>query len=170
MTATDGGRVLVAGIGNIFLGDDGFGVEVANRIDPATLPEGVDVADYGIRGIHLAYELLDARHDTLILVDAIPLGDDPPGTLAVLDVDPGELDDEGGPMDAHSMSPLVVLTALASLGGHVDKVLVVGCQPASVHEGMGLSDPVAAALDEAARLATEVAAEQAARSGKAAVG
>ena len=85
------GRVLVAGIGNVFLGDDGFGVEVVRRLDPDRLPADVDVADYGIRGVHLAYDLLDGRHDVLVLVDALPLGE-PPGTLAVLEVD---VDDPG---------------------------------------------------------------------------
>ena len=80
------GRVLVAGIGNVFLGDDGFGVEVVQRIDPTSLPAGVDVADYGIRGVHLAYDLLDGRYGTVVMVDAVPL-DEPPGTLAVLEVD-----------------------------------------------------------------------------------
>jgi hydrogenase maturation protease len=153
------GRALIAGIGNIFLGDDGFGVEVAARIDRANLPEAVDVADFGIRGIHLAYELLDGRYDTLILVDAIPLGDDSPGTIALLDVDPDEIAGGEGPLDAHTMSPHVVLAALASLGGHIDRVLVVGCQPADVDERMGLSEPVAAAVDEAARKAVELARE-----------
>jgi hydrogenase maturation protease len=158
---TEAGRVLVAGIGNVFLGDDGFGVEVAGRIAPGDLPDGVDVADFGIRGIHLAYELLDGRHHTLVLVDAIPLGKDAPGTLAVLEVEPDDVADEGGPLDAHSMSPHVVLAALASLGGRIERVLVVGCQPADVSERMGLSEPVAAAVDEAARLALDVASEQA---------
>jgi hydrogenase maturation protease len=159
----DRGRVLIAGIGNVFLGDDGFGVEVVGRIDPAQLPDGVDAADVGIRGIHLAYELLDGRYDTLILVDAIPLGDDPPGTIAVLEVDPDEVVGEGGPLDAHSMSPHVVLAALASLGGHIDRVLVVGCQPASVGEQMQLSEPVAAAVDEGVRLALRTARDEVAR-------
>ncbi|TNY37990.1 hydrogenase maturation protease [Thermomonospora catenispora] len=147
-------RVLVAGIGNVFLGDDAFGVEVVRRIDPATLPPGAEVADYGIRGVHLAYELLDRRHETLILVDAMPL-DGPPGTLAVLEADPSG---ETGPpsLDGHGMHPQAVLHLLRTLGGAVDRVLIVGCRPADVTERMGLSEPVAAAVDEAVGLVTEL--------------
>jgi hydrogenase maturation protease len=150
------GRVLVAGIGNVFLGDDGFGVEVVRRLDPATLPAGVDVADYGIRGVHLAYDLLDGRHRTVVIVDAVPL-DDPPGTLAVLQVDPTG---GGAPVDAHGMHPAAVLALLHDLGGSVDRVLVVGCAPADVAERMGLSEPVAAAVDAAVRLVGEVVAAE----------
>jgi hydrogenase maturation protease len=145
-------RILVAGIGNVFLGDDAFGVEVVRRLDPSTLPTGVDVVDYGIRGVHLAYDLLDGRHHTVVLVDAVPL-DDPPGTLAVLDVDPTG---GGMPVDAHGMHPAAVLALLHDLGGTVDRVLVVGCAPAVVEERMGLSEPVEAAVDEAVRLVAEV--------------
>jgi hydrogenase maturation protease len=162
------GRVLVAGIGNVFLGDDGFGVEVVRRLDPTGLPDGVDVADYGIRGVHLAYDLLDDRYATLILVDALPTGE-PPGTLAVVEADPeanrpadGALAIDTGPIDvmpidAHSMSPDVVLSALRSLGGRPPRVLVVGCQPAVLDPGMQLSAPVAAAVDEAARIVLRLA-------------
>ncbi|GLZ12928.1 hypothetical protein Acsp04_31630 [Actinomadura sp. NBRC 104425] len=185
-------RVLVAGIGNVFLGDDGFGVEVVRRLDAADLPPAVDVADYGIRGLHLAYELLDGRHDTLIMVDAVPL-DGPPGTLAVLDVgdtasdtghntghdtgrDTGRDTGDGAAgtggaaadtcapvVDGHGMDPLTVLRLLHRLGGAVDRALVVGCRPESVDERMGLSPPVAAAVPEAVRLVTEVARAEAAR-------
>ncbi|SBT43040.1 hydrogenase maturation protease [Micromonospora narathiwatensis] len=164
------GRVLVAGIGNIFLGDDAFGVEVVGRLREAVLPPGVDVSDYGIRGMHLAYDLLDGRHDVLVLVDALPL-DEPPGTLAVLQVD---LDDPGWTLrpadaleapaaDGHGMDPESVLRLLRSLGGSVGRVLVVGCQPAVLDERMGLSTPVAAAVDEAVRTVIGIVREQAAR-------
>ncbi|WP_051300777.1 hydrogenase maturation protease [Actinomadura rifamycini] len=165
-------RVLVAGIGNIFLGDDGFGVEVVRRLDAPGLPENVDVADYGIRGVHLAYELLDGRHDTLIMVDAVPLDGARPGELAVLDAtgagaDPDGADDDGPfgvpPVDGHGMHPLAVLRLLHRLGGRVERVLVVGCRPADVGERMGLSAPVTAALDEAVRLVGRLAREEAAR-------
>lgn len=86
MTRQHTGRVLIAGIGNVFLGDDGFGVEVVRRLRRVALPDRVDLSDYGIRGLHLAYDLLDGRHPTLVMVDAVPL-DQPPGTLAVLEVD-----------------------------------------------------------------------------------
>lgn len=155
---TAGARVLVAGIGNVFLGDDGFGVEVVNRMAASRLPAGVDVADYGIRGVHLAYDLLDGQVDTLVLVDAVPM-DEPPGTLALLeaDVDRGA---DAVQVEAHSMSPDVVIAALRGLGGTVPRVLVVGCQPAVIDAQMGLSEPVAAAVDEAVRLVLEVVGAQ----------
>jgi hydrogenase maturation protease len=160
------GRVLVAGIGNIFLGDDGFGVEVVGRIDEATLPASVDVADYGIRGIHLAYELLDGRYDTLIMVDAAPV-DGPPGTLAVIEVDPIGTDFPGdsptpAAIDGHGMHPQAVLELLRGIGGAVDRVLVVGCRPAVVDEREGLSDPVRGVVDDAVSLVTALAREEAA--------
>jgi hydrogenase maturation protease len=147
-------RVLVAGIGNIFLGDDGFGVEVANRLVAQPLPSGVRVEDFGIRGVHLAYELLDGW-DALVLVDAVPLGE-PPGTLAVIEPEPGvPIGRAGGGapvLDAHSMSPEVVLATLEHLGGSVGQVYVVGCQPANLAEGFGLSRTVAGAVDAAVEL------------------
>ncbi len=159
-------KVLAAGIGNIFLGDDGFGVEVANRLAGVEVPEGVLVADYGIRGVHLAYELLDG-YDALVLIDAVPMGE-PPGTLAVIEPErepagaagDGEAGDEPEPaMDAHSMNPTVVLGMLGALGGQVDRVLVVGCQPSVIEEGIGLSAPVAAAVDRAVEVVLEALAE-----------
>jgi hydrogenase maturation protease len=144
-------RVLVAGIGNIFLGDDGFGVEVVSRLTARPVPDGVRIADFGIRGVHLAYELLDG-YDVLVLVDAMPMGQ-APGTVAIIEPDllAGDDGDDGpGPaMDAHSMSPAVVLATLASLGGEVGRVLVVGCEPSVIEEGIGLSAPVSAAVDSA---------------------
>lgn len=159
------GRVMVAGIGNVFLGDDGFGVEVVNRMDRAMLPPDVDVTDVGIRGVHLAYELLDGRHRTLILVDALPL-DEPPGTLAVLEVPEAAEDDEPVTVDAHGMTPQAVLSALHNLGGRVDRVLVVGCQPASLTQGMSLSEPVGAAVEEAVRIVTSLAIEESVGTGR----
>jgi len=154
-------RVLVAGIGNVFLADDGFGVEVVRRLEAEALPAEVDVADFGIRGVHLAYELLDGRYDTVILVDAVPLGA-APGTLAVLDATVRAAGAGLGSVDAHSMSPDVVLAALHQLGGRIDRVLVVGCQPADLGERLGLSAPVDAAVDEAARLTADLARREAA--------
>jgi hydrogenase maturation protease len=149
-------RVLVAGIGNVFLGDDGFGVEVVRRLAAEQLPDGIDVVDYGIRGVHLAYDLLDGRYATLVLVDALPL-DEPPGTLAVLEVPPGA--SGAATVDGHAMNPAVVLAALRGLGGEPPRVLVVGCRPAVLDEGMQLSAPVAAAVEEAAHLVARVARE-----------
>jgi hydrogenase maturation protease len=165
-----GARVLVAGIGNVFLGDDGFGVEVVRRTVSAALPPDVQVADYGIRGVHLAYELLDRRHDTLIMVDAMPV-DGPPGTHADIEVDLADVDeaaaglDPSGPpaVDGHGMDPLAVLRLLRRLGGGVGRVLVVGCRPADIGERIGLSPPVGAAVDEAVRLVAGLAREEAAR-------
>ncbi|WP_127132330.1 hydrogenase maturation protease [Georgenia sp. SYP-B2076] len=152
--------VLVAGIGNVFLGDDGFGVEVVRRLQGAAVPDGVDVADYGIRGIHLAFELLEGRYSTLVLVDAVPLGR-APGTVAVLDAS-RRAGDAPGTVDAHAMSPDVVLGALRGLGGTIDRVLVVGCQPQVLEEVLGLSEPVRAAVEEAVPLVVELARTEAA--------
>jgi hydrogenase maturation protease len=163
-------RVLVAGIGNIFLGDDAFGVEVIRHLRSVALPSEVDVSDYGIRGMHLAYDLLDGRHDVVVMVDALPLGE-APGTLALLEVD---LADPGWtlrpadaldapPADAHGMDPESVLRLLHSLGGSLERALVVGCQPAFIDERMGLSPPVAGVLDEAVRMVTGVVLDEAAR-------
>jgi hydrogenase maturation protease len=101
-------RVLVAGIGNLFLGDDGFGPEVARLLVRSSLPEGVRVVDYGIRGLHLAYDLLDG-YDALVIVDALP-GDGTPGELRVLEV--GEGDVGAGAFDPHGMEPVHVLASL----------------------------------------------------------
>jgi hydrogenase maturation protease len=169
VTASTGaaGRTLVAGIGNVFLSDDAFGVEVANHLSGVALPEGVRVEDFGIRGLHLAYELLEG-YDVLILADAVPMGE-PPGTLAVIEpgFPPGpHTDGPEGPggsdlpvVDAHTMSPDVVLAALARLGGSIERVLIVGCQPAVLQEGIGLSDPVAAAVACGADLCLELVTE-----------
>ena len=151
-------RVLVAGIGNIFLGDDGFGVEVVGRLAGRSLPAGARVADFGIRGVHLAYELLDG-YDVLVLVDAMPMGE-PPGTVAVIEPEPppapAEGDDIAPVVDAHSMSPAVVLGTLAGLGGAVERILVVGCEPADLDEGIGLSPPVSEAVDRAVELCVQL--------------
>jgi hydrogenase maturation protease len=151
------GRTLVAGVGNIFLGDDGFGVEVARRLAGESLPAGVRVADYGISGLHLAYDLADG-FETAILIDAAPRGGEP-GTVTVLEVEPQhrrELAAAGALpqsqlLDGHGMQPDVVLGMLDLLGGEAGRVLVVGCEPASVDYGIGLSPPVAAAVDTAVR-------------------
>jgi hydrogenase maturation protease len=158
------GRVLVAGIGNIFLSDDGFGVEVANRVATRSLPPRVQVADFGIRGVHLAYELLEG-YDGVILADAVPMKE-PPGTVAVIEPDPDDIGRSAGAsdqpepaFDAHNMSPELVLSTLSRLGGSVGRILVVGCQPATLEEGMGLSPPVAAAVDDAVALCLALVTE-----------
>lgn len=148
--------ILVAGIGNIFLGDDGFGVEVATRLASRTLPEGVKVVDFGIRGLDLAYALMDSPGVT-ILVDACPR-DAEPGTVYVIEPDLSLLDASEGSqvaVDAHSMNPMSVLRMAKSMGAPLKRILLVGCEPATLgpEEGqMGLSETVEAAVDKAVTL------------------
>ena len=137
--------VLVAGIGNIFLSDDGFGCEVARRLASQPLPDHVTVTDYGIRGMHLAYELLDG-YDGLVIVDAVPRNG-APGDIVTLQV--GEDDLGAGDFDAHGMEPTAVLASLGSMGGRLPRTYVVGCEPGDVSEGIGLTPPVEAAVDSA---------------------
>jgi hydrogenase maturation protease len=146
-------RILVAGIGNIFLGDDAFGVETVQRLLRRPLPDYVRVVDYGIRGLDLAYALLD-DYDMAILVDAVQRGESP-GTLYVLEPNLSEAADASQPvlMDAHGMNPMQVLAMVRAMGGRPRRVLVVGCEPATLGDefegAMGLSDPVASAIDRA---------------------
>ena len=148
-------RVLVAGVGNIFLSDDGFGVEVAQRLRERSWPEWVLVKDFGIRGIHLAYELLDG-YETLILVDASPREREP-GTVYL--IEPELVRGTATTsvlMDAHGMEPDSVLALLESLGGQAGRVLVVACEPANLEDGIGLSPQVSDAVDTAVDLVTEL--------------
>jgi hydrogenase maturation protease len=138
-------RVLVAGVGNLFLRDDAFGSEVVRRVAAFSLPDGVRAVDYGIRGVHLAYDLLD-DWDALVLVDAVPDRGEP-GALRVFDVGPDDLGE--GVLDAHGMDPGSVLASLSSLGGRLPRTVVVGCQVQDVDEGIGLSPPVRATVDKA---------------------
>ena len=153
-------RILVAGIGNIFLGDDAFGVEVAQRMSMRTLPKNVRVVDFGIRGLDLAYALLDG-YDVTILVDACPRGD-AAGTLYVVEPELDELNPEDGAtpvVEAHSMNPVNVLRMAKAMGGELNRVLLVGCEPATLgpEEGhMGLSEPIAAAVNDAVTLVEEL--------------
>ncbi len=142
-------QILVAGVGNIFCNDDGFGPEAA-RVLAADLPRpGVRVVDYGIRGMHLAYDLLGG-YERLILLDALPRGGEP-GDVVVLEVGPADLAGPPGAaeIDAHGMAPAAMLSSLGQLGGVLPPTVVVGCEPADVDEGMGLSQPVAAAVEVA---------------------
>jgi hydrogenase maturation protease len=148
-------RILVAGIGNIFLGDDAFGVEVIRRMAGLKLPKSVRVADYGIRGFDLAYALQDG-YETTILVDACPHGE-APGTLYVIEPEvDAEARAEAPPaLEAHAMNPMTVLRTARAMNIEVKKVLLVGCEPGTLggEEGqMGLSAPVEAAVDEAVKL------------------
>lgn len=145
-------RILVAGLGNIFLGDDGFGVEVARRLASENLPDHVKVADIGIRGVHLAYEMLE-EYKMTILVDTVSKGD-PPGTVYVIQHEREDADSVT--VDAHSMSPDSVLALLDNLGGRATNVLIVGCEPADMEERIGLSVAVSAAVDEAVRVVCEL--------------
>jgi hydrogenase maturation protease len=202
------GRMLIAGVGNIFLGDDGFGVEVATRLADVTLPEWVTVADYGISGMHLAYDLAEG-YETTILVDATPRGSEP-GTVYVMELDAGKnagkdagagsgtdasagsgtdsgadagsganagSGADGGSgadagahlaaaaleasrgiplLDGHGMQPDLVFGMLNLLGADAGRVLLVGCEPASIDERIGLSAPVTAAVDEAVRIVLDL--------------
>jgi len=143
-------RVLVAGIGNIFLADDGFGPEVVAALRGRPLPEGVEAADFGIRGMDLAYRLLDG-YDLVVLVDATPRGG-PAGTVYVIEPEPPA--DDGVPPQAHGMDPVTVLALARRLAGAaaLPRVLVLGCEPAVRMTGaepdvvVGLSEPVRAAV------------------------
>lgn len=149
-------RTLVAGIGNIFLGDDAFGVELAALLGREELPEGVQVADYGIAGMHLAYDLLEMAPETTILLDAIPRGGDP-GTLYLLEIDREDVPEaDEANVEAHGMEPESVLALLRNLGGSPGRTLLVGCEPATTEEQMGLSEPVAAALAQAVVMVKDV--------------
>jgi hydrogenase maturation protease len=148
-------RILVAGIGNIFLGDDGFGSEVVRH---ATIPPddpAVQVIDYGIRGMHLAYDLLE-EWDTLVLVDAVPSRGSP-GTLHIFQADHETSSSTAG-LDAHSMDPAAVFASLRALGGSPPYTVVVGCEAGSVEEGLGLTAPVAMAVPRAVRALEEIVA------------
>ena len=151
-------KILIAGIGNIFLGDDGFGVEVANRLAERSFPAGVRVADFGIRGFDLAYALMEG-YETTILIDAYP-AEASPGTLVVVEPDLGQLTSEeadGGFIEPHAMNPVSVLRTAARMGAQLKRVLVVGCVPATLgpEEGqIGLSEPVTAAAEEATQMVT----------------
>ena len=148
--------VLIAGIGNIFLGDDAFGVEVARRLSARVLPHGVRVADFGIRGLDLTYAMLYGDQDVTILVDAAPRGGTP-GTVYLIEPEAagGKAEQGLAVLDAHSMDPAKILHTVRSMGGEPKRVFVVGCEPLTLgpDEGlMGLSAPVELAVGQAADL------------------
>lgn len=146
-------RVLVAGVGNIFFGDDGFGVEVAQRLALEPQPAGVEIVDYGIRGLHLAFRLLDPL-DLLLVVDAMRRGD-PPGTVTVLEP---ELDAATlAVADAHGVDLPAVFEIARSMGARVPRSLVVGCEPDTIDGGIGLSPTVQRAVPRAVDLVRELA-------------
>lgn len=173
VSGPDPGHVLVAGVGNIFLRDDGFGPEVARRLasEPLAFQPGVQVVDYGIRGMHLAYDLLDPV-DALVLVDALPPGSGMPGDLRVMQITPEDLTSGshigqphvGQPhvglgLDPHGMDPLTVLARLRSLGGELPMTYLVGCVVADTEEGIGLSSAVEAAVPRAMAQVISLAAQ-----------
>jgi hydrogenase maturation protease len=154
-------KILIACVGNIFLGDDGFGPEVALSLSRRQLPENVAVKDFGIRGFDLAYALLDPW-DAVIIVDAMPRGE-APGTLYVVEPDLAGLGDNAeASINPHGMDPVRVLNLAASQGTISAQVLIVGCEPQDFGdelEGrMGLSSTVQAAVEEASNMIVELAA------------
>jgi hydrogenase maturation protease len=155
-------RVLIAGVGNIFLGDDAFGVEVAGRLARLELPAGVGVTDFGIRGLDLTYALLDG-YEAVILVDAASRGG-APGTLYVIEPaadESSETEGAGLLVEGHGMDPVKVLRLARAMGGVVKRLLVVGCEPTPVEDPEefqdGLSEPVRTAVDEAIPLILSLA-------------
>ena len=162
-------RVLVAGIGNVFLGDDAFGVEVVQQLDGRKLPEGVEVVDFGIRGMELAYALHE-DYDLVVFVDATMRGGEPG---AVYLIEP-EIEEGGAvSLDAHGMDPVKVIGLSRALGASPTRTLVVGCEPQVIPGRRGgspethpyddmlmeLSEPVRAAVEEAAKLVESLVAE-----------
>jgi hydrogenase maturation protease len=151
-------RTLIAGLGNIFEGDDGFGVEVARRLAAAQWPEGVELGDFGIRGVHLAYQLLDP-YDLVVIVDAVQRGGEP-GTVYLIEHGPDETlaepAEDAPMMDAHDLAPDGVLALVPRLGGTLCRVVVVGCEPATIRPSMELSAPVAASVEKAVELVSDL--------------
>lgn len=158
--------VLVACVGNIFREDDGFGSAVAAALAGTELPDEVRVVDYGIASVHLVYELLNG-YDVLVLVDTVSQQDGPPGTLYLIEPELSPTDD-GDPLpsvllDPHDLSPGGAMSLVPTLGGAVGRILVVGCQPQSLDDGIGLSDPVRGAVQPAVRMVKGVVEEELAR-------
>ena len=155
-------RILVAGVGNIFLGDDGFGVEVVKRLAGRELPAGVEVKDFGIRGMDLAYALQD-DYELVVFVDATPRGEKP-GTVYLIEA---EIEEDGEvALDTHGMDPVKVIKLSRALGAKPTRTLVVGCEPQVVLSGedydemlMELSEPVQAAVEEAVKLVESLVKE-----------
>jgi hydrogenase maturation protease len=162
-------RILIAGIGNIFLGDDAFGCEVVKSLAGRGMPEGVEVVDFGIRGFDLAYALHDG-YEAVIFVDALPRGEEP-GTVYLIEP---EIEDEGGvTLDTHGMDPVKVLRLAHALGAEMPRTLLVGCEPQNIPGRGGsqphpyddmlmeLSEPVQAAVEGAATLVESLVREMA---------
>ena len=160
---TEASLILVAGVGNIFLGDDGFGIEVVRRLAEQRLPDEVRVRDFGIRCLDLTYALLDRRYAT-ILVDATRRGG-VPGTLYTMEPDMEALSAQAKEeisLETHGMNLMKVLGSVRALGGELPRMLLVGCEPETFgpEEGqIGLSEPVQAAVDEAVRVVQSLIAQ-----------
>ena len=152
-------NTLVAGVGNVFFGDDGFGIEVAARLAVERLRDGVRVIDAGIGARHLAYELFDGGYETVILIDAVSQGG-APGTIYLIepDVNGDGLQRTHTSQEGHRMNLETVLTLLRTLGTTAPRVLIVGCEPDRLDEAMGLSAPVAGAVEEALALVRNLVA------------
>lgn len=155
-------RILIAGVGNVFLGDDGFGVEVVKRLAGCELPEDVEVVDFGIRGMDLIYSLQD-DYEVVVFIDATPRGEEP-GTVYLIEPEI----EEGGvvTLDTHGMDPVKVLKFARALGPTPARTLVVGCEPQVILSGedydemlMELSGPVRAAVGEAVKLVESLVEE-----------
>ena len=140
-------KTLVCGVGNIFFGDDGFGSAVVRELAATPLPPDVKLVDFGIRSMHLAYELVSGYEDAIIL-DASPRGN-VPGTVSVLVPD---IATSAAAADPHSMALDGALSFLATLGEPVPRIRIVACEPANIDDGIGLSEPVERAVDVAAAL------------------
>ena len=154
-------QILVAGIGNTWMRDDGFGGEVVRRLRERELPSGVLLMDSGTGGLKLAYEVMRG-YDALVLVDVSHQGGEP-GTLYVMEVSEEDVEagiEDGAVLDPHGMDPQTVLRFVRSVGGWPGKVVVVACEPAEVEEmGLTLSEPVRAAVDRAVELVRTTVAE-----------
>jgi len=154
-------KILVAGIGNIFLGDDAFGVEAVGWLKERPLPEGVRIVDFGIRSYDLAFALTEG-YDAVILVDAVPRGG-PPGTTYLMELDAGDLSElKSETIDGHSLNPVSVLQLAQALGGAIGKLFLVGCEPALLETEDGplkLSPAVQAAVPQALTMIEELISE-----------
>ena len=153
-------RILVAGIGNIFFGDDAFGCEVAAELAKRSWPDGVSIVDFGIRAYDLAYAIMDG-YDATILIDAAPRGEKP-GTVYLLELDPDKVDTCGDEIvNAHALTPVRVLQLIRALGGHAENLYLIGCEPARLdgEDVIGLSEEVRNAIPLAAEMIEKVLAD-----------
>lgn len=144
-------RILIAGVGNIFFGDDGYGCEVIRRMQSEPFPEDVRIEDYGIRGTHLAFELMSG-YEGALLIDAVPRGG-APGSLYVIEPD---VQSAKGTPDAHSMDLMTVFAFMRTLDGVPPRILIIGCEPADAGERMGLSEVVEQSVGKTIPLVREV--------------